>query len=153
MPWDKVSRTFRGYPTWQSENDRRQHPQALVEAGANNAHIVAAQTLRLLDILLTAYSPYIPRVGPSRRTEMEAVDTKIRQIVLDVCGMGLSNRQSPPAALTACIAIIICADWFVDVGLGVQKALMEVVVRTTEENNYWPTGESQVRLRQVWGWN
>ncbi|KAL3442422.1 hypothetical protein BJX65DRAFT_321538 [Aspergillus insuetus] len=119
----------------------------------NNAHIVAAQTLGLLDILLTAYSPYIPRVGPSRRTEMEAVDTRIRQIVLDVCGMGLSNRQSPPAALTACIAIIICADWFVDVGRGVQKALMEVVVRTTEENNYWPTGESQVQLRQVWGWN
>ncbi|KAL3467887.1 hypothetical protein BJX64DRAFT_247647 [Aspergillus heterothallicus] len=117
------------------------------------AHIVAGQTLGLLDILLKAYSPYTPRVGPSRRAEMEAADAQIRRIVLDVCGMGLSNRQSPTAGLTACIAIIICADWFVDAGIGVQKALMEVVIRTTEENNYWPTGESQVRLRRAWGWD
>ncbi|KAL4878934.1 hypothetical protein BJY04DRAFT_220764 [Aspergillus karnatakaensis] len=113
-------------------------------------HIVAAQTLGLLDILLAAYSPHIPRVGLSRKEEMERTDTRIKQIVLEICGVAISNRQSPPAGLVACMAINICADRFTE--RGVQWALMGVVRSTISESNYWPSRGFQRGLRGVWGW-
>lgn len=52
----------------------------------------------------------------------------LRTAVLEICGVGLSNRQSAPALTTACIAVSICAEEFVDEGL--RRALMGVVVET-----------------------
>ncbi|KAL4807718.1 hypothetical protein BDV18DRAFT_107414 [Aspergillus unguis] len=122
-----------------------------------DCHIVAAQTLSLLDILLAAYSPSLSRpgigLGKSRKqnSEIENTNARIRALVLDICGMALSNRQSRPAGLTACIAINLNADRFTD--QNEQRALMELVIRTTKESNYWPTSESERRLRVEWGWD
>ena len=105
----------------------------------------------LLNILLTAYSPHIPRVGPTCRESMDVMNAKLRSTVFEICGIALSNRQSPPAFTTVCIAINICGDRFTD--LKEQQALMEVLVSTTRETNYWPTTVSQMRLKEVWGWD
>jgi hypothetical protein len=117
----------------------------------DDCHIVAGQVLGMLDILFMAYSPHIPRIGPARLECVEAVDAKIRATVLEMCGMALSNQQSRPAGLTACIAINICADRFTDARE--QRALMELVVSTTLNSNYWPTTESQAMLRAAWRWD
>lgn len=117
----------------------------------DDCHIVAGQVLGMLDILFMAYSPHIPRIGPARLECVEAMDAKIRATVLEMCGMALSNQQSRPAGLTACIAINICADRFTDARE--QRALMELVVSTTQDSNYWPTTESQARLRAAWRWD
>lgn len=117
----------------------------------DDCHIVAGQVLGMLDILFMAYSPHIPRIGPARLECVEAVDARIRETVLQMCGMALSNQQSRPAGLTACIAINICADRFTDARE--QRALMELVVRTTQDSNYWPTTESQAMLRGAWRWD
>ncbi|RDW78671.1 uncharacterized protein DSM5745_05523 [Aspergillus mulundensis] len=117
----------------------------------DDSHITAAQTLLLINILLLAYSPSIPRIGPSRRQTLESIDAQIRTIVLEICGMALSNRQSRPAGLTACIAINLCADRFTDPQE--QRALMGLVVGTTRDSNYWPTKEAERRLRGIWGWD
>ncbi|BCS20062.1 uncharacterized protein APUU_20494S [Aspergillus puulaauensis] len=117
----------------------------------DDCHIVAGQVLGMLDILFTAYSPHIPRIGPARLECLEAVDARIRATVLEMCGMALSNQQSRPAGLTACIAINICADRFTDARE--QRALMELVVSTTQDSNYWPTTESQATLRAAWRWD
>ncbi|KAL4919528.1 hypothetical protein BDW62DRAFT_209736 [Aspergillus aurantiobrunneus] len=117
----------------------------------DDCHTVAGQALGLLGILLLAYSPLVPRVGVSRREKMDAVDAKIKATVLEICGMALSNRQSRPAGLTACIAINICADRFTD--SREQQALMELVVSTMQDSNYWPTTESQAKLRAAWRWD
>ncbi|KAL4801078.1 hypothetical protein BDV19DRAFT_396444 [Aspergillus venezuelensis] len=117
----------------------------------DDAHIVAAQTLALLNILLLACSPHVPKLGPNRKSTMESIDSQIRSIVLEICGMALSNRQSRPAGLTACIAINLCADRFTDIAE--QKALMGLVKGTTQDSNYWPTGGLEGWLRGVWGWD
>ncbi|KAL4742735.1 hypothetical protein BDV11DRAFT_216810 [Aspergillus similis] len=118
---------------------------------ADDTHITAAQTLCLLDILFIAFAPSTPRLGPSRRQELDAVDEKIRKIVLEICGMALSNRQCKPAGGTACIAINLCADRFTD--KNEQRALMGLVVGTMRESNYWPMVEGERRLRVAWGWD
>lgn len=116
----------------------------------DDCHIVAAQTLSLLDILFTAYSPYIPRIGPALHLEMENVDEKLRTAVLEICGIAISNKQSAPALTTACIAVSICAERFVGC-CEVQRALIDVVVDMGGELNYWPARVVQNRLEVVWG--
>ncbi|KAL4817397.1 hypothetical protein BDW67DRAFT_184061 [Aspergillus spinulosporus] len=118
---------------------------------ADDTHITAAQTLCLLDILFISFAPSTPRLGPSRRQELDAADEKIRKIVLEICGMALSNRQCKPAGGTACIAINLCADRFTD--KNEQRALMGLVVGTMRESNYWTMVEGERRLRMAWGWD
>lgn len=117
----------------------------------DDCHIVAAQTLKLLDILLTAYSPYIPRIGAALYLEMESVDEKLRTAVLEICGIAVSNKQSAPALTTACIAVSICAEKFVGSGCGVKRALIGVVVGMGSELNYWPARVVRHRLEMAWG--
>jgi hypothetical protein len=116
-----------------------------------DCHILASQTLGFLRILLIAFSPHIPRFGISRRESMDVIDAKLKNIVFEICGIGLSNRHSPPALLGACIAINICSDRFTD--FREQQVLMEIVVNTTREANYWPSMASQANLKKVWGWD
>lgn len=103
----------------------------------DNCHILAEQTVGLIDILLTAYDPTIARVGPGQRRTMESIDAKLKSTVLDICGIAISNRQEPTALLTASIAIAICGDRFSD--RTEQQALMDFVMNTIRHNNYWPS--------------
>ena len=116
----------------------------------DDCHIVAAQTLSLLDILFAAYSPYIPRIGPALHLEMEKINEKLRAVVLKICGIAISNKQSAPALTTAFIAVSICAERFVGC-CEVQRALIDVVVDMGGELNYWPARVVQNRLEVVWG--
>lgn len=113
-------------------------------------YIVAEQTIGLISILLTAYDPTIARVGPGQRAAMESVDTKLKAIVLDICGIALSNRQEPTALLTASIAIAICGDRFTE--RREQEALMDIVLNTVRDNNYWASTTLSETLQKAWGW-
>jgi hypothetical protein len=82
---------------------------------------------------------------------MESIDTKLKTTVLDICGIAISNRQEPTALLTASIAISICGDRFSDPAE--QQALMNIVVNTKRDNNYWPSTALGAKLRNAWGWD
>lgn len=113
-------------------------------------YIVAEQTIGLISILLTAYDPTIARVGPGQRAAMESVDTKLKATVLDICGIALSNRQELTALLTASIAIAICGDRFTE--RREQEALMDIVLNTVRDNNYWASTTLSETLQKAWGW-
>lgn len=117
----------------------------------NDCHIVAMQTLALTNILLTTYNPHNPRMGHNYQQTMATINTEIKASVLDICGVALSNRQSPTALLTACMGIMMCGERFTD--RGEQEALMRILVDMSRENNYWPTKVAQTRMEEVWGWN
>ncbi|KAJ5094387.1 hypothetical protein N7456_010248 [Penicillium angulare] len=116
----------------------------------NDCHIVAEQSVGLVEILLTAYDPTTARVGPGQKTAMESIDSRLKSTVLSICGAALSNRQEPTALLTACIAIAICGDRFTDIRE--QEALMDIVVNSVCDNNYWPSNALREKLRTAWGW-
>ncbi|KAJ5692965.1 hypothetical protein N7462_002388 [Penicillium macrosclerotiorum] len=117
----------------------------------NDCHIVAEQTIGLINILLTAYDPRVVRVGPGHRSAMESMDAKLRSIVLDICGTAISNRQEPTALLTAAFAIAICGDRFSE--FAEQQALMDIIVNTVRDNNYWPSTALGAKLRKAWSWD
>ncbi|KAJ5709483.1 hypothetical protein N7493_010817 [Penicillium malachiteum] len=116
----------------------------------NDCHIVAEQTLSLGEILLIAYDPSVARIEPGQRIAMESTDARLKSTVLDICGTALSKRQEPTALLTACIAIGICGDRFTD--LAEQEALMDIVINSVRDNNYWPSNALAEKLRKAWGW-
>ena len=113
-------------------------------------HILAGHSIGLIDILLAAYDPTIARIGPGQRGATALLDNKLKSSVLEICGIALSNRQSPTALLAACIAITVCGDRFTD--RFEQDALMWVVDNTIRETNYWSTTVVKTKMRSIWGW-
>lgn len=112
-------------------------------------HIVGIQYMELAMILLTVYNPNMPRLGLGQNEAARSVDTKIKAIVLEICGIAMSNRQSPPALLTATLAITMCGDRFMDPIE--QQALLDVLIKT-DQDNAWPTAAMQTKLKEAWGW-
>ncbi|KAH8423675.1 uncharacterized protein LDX57_001432 [Aspergillus melleus] len=116
----------------------------------DDCHIVAIQSIGLTNILLAAYSPHTARIGLAHRLAMSHIDSTIRSTVREICGIALSNRQSPTALLTASIAITSCGERFTD--HLEQQALMQILADMSRDYNYWPTTAMQERLREAWGW-
>jgi hypothetical protein len=116
----------------------------------NDYHILAEHSIGLIDILLAAYNPTIARIGPGQKGATALLDTEIKSKVLEICGIALSNPQSPAAPVAACVAITICGDRFTD--RVEQEALMMVVVNTIKDSNYWAPTSTKAKLIRMWGW-
>lgn len=115
----------------------------------DDCHVVAEQTVGLINILLTAYDPTIARIGPGQRSAMKSIDDKLRLIVLDICGIAISNRQEPTALHTASIALAICGDRFCDC-VEEQQALMDFVVNTIRNKDFPPSTALAAKLQKCW---
>lgn len=139
------------FPIYSGNPDREREEIMPQQWYLNDFHIVAAQTSGLINILLTAYDPTVARVGPNQRSAMKSIDTTLKSTVLEICGVALSNRQEPTALLTACMAIAICGERFTD--RTEQRQLMDIVVASLRDNNYWPSNALIVKLRKAWGWD
>lgn len=136
-------------PIYYHEPDRRKG-EVLPEAWyLADCHIVGIQNMELAMILLTVYNPNMPRLGLGQQDAARSMDEKIKEIVLEICGIAMSNRQSPPAFLTATLAITMCGDRFTDPVE--QQALLDVLIET-DRDNAWPTAAMQKKLKETWGW-
>ena len=76
----------------------------------------------------------------------------MREIVVRLCGVAMSFLESQSAKIQAYVAIIVCGEYFGDVGRKEQEALW-VVVEGLEVEWGWPTGKARHDLRQAWGWD
>lgn len=139
------------FPVFSASPDRENNEVFPQRWYLNDYHILAENSIGLIDILLAAYDPTIARIGPGQRGAEASLDSKLKSIVLEICGIALSNRQSPTALLAACIAITICGDRFTD--RFEQEALMGVVDNTILDTNYWPPTSIKARMRSIWGWD
>ncbi|PYI04294.1 hypothetical protein BO78DRAFT_373115 [Aspergillus sclerotiicarbonarius CBS 121057] len=117
-----------------------------------DCHIVAAQSLCFVRILLAAFNPRLLGLRGVGRMGEEAGE-EVRDAVWEVCGVGVSNRWSPTGMLIAAFAVVVCAERFRGEGMRrKQEALMGVVREMRTERNYWPGVEMERRVRAVWGW-
>jgi hypothetical protein len=62
----------------------------------NDAVTTGLQHYHLGRILLSAHNPKAPRLGPAGKAAVERADDEIRAHVRTICGMALSNSQTPP---------------------------------------------------------
>ena len=100
-------------------------------------------------ILLAVYNPSVPRLGPGHKQALKSIDDEIRGLVLTLAGMAVSNCQTPPNMVTACMGISMTGERFTD--RRVQEALLDILVRT-DRDFAWPTQPAQKSLKEAWGW-
>ncbi|OBT87766.1 hypothetical protein VE02_03109 [Pseudogymnoascus sp. 03VT05] len=79
-----------------------------------DTHVSGLLYLDLARILLIAYDPTVPRLGPGVAAALRGISAKIRDIVLRICGVALSNNPSESSLLIAQMAIAVCGGHFTD---------------------------------------
>ncbi|RAH57941.1 hypothetical protein BO85DRAFT_487766 [Aspergillus piperis CBS 112811] len=114
----------------------------------DGCHIVAAQSLGFIRILLAMYNPLLLGVRAGRSMMMVEMEKEVKQVVWEVCGVAVSNRQSPAGMVIASFAVVVCAEWFDDEG---EREMLRGFVREMRgECNYWPGVEMEKRLERMW---
>ncbi|RAH51509.1 uncharacterized protein BO95DRAFT_5170 [Aspergillus brunneoviolaceus CBS 621.78] len=119
----------------------------------NDTHIVATQSLGLIDLLLATHDPHVDWLRPrmSHRRALAVLDEEIRTTVREICGVAVANRQSPTAALTASLAVVLGAEAFREASQAEKDALLAVVRGIRAESYYFPGEGMEGVILGVWG--
>lgn len=113
-----------------------------------DCHVVGVQYVDLARILLSVYDPTRPKLGPGYAASMRALAREVRSAVLRLCGIAMSNRQCPPALVTAYLGIAICGDSFED---PLEQAALLGLLDEMEARYAWPAGNTRHLLKEAWG--
>ncbi|KAL2404475.1 hypothetical protein ABEF93_005056 [Exophiala dermatitidis] len=114
----------------------------------SDCHVAGVQHVELAKILLAVFDPTRTRLGPGHVAGMRALSRELRTIVLRLCGIALSNRDSPPGLVTAFLAIVVCGDHFED---PVEQQALLSIIDELEGVFAWPVGNARNLLKEAWG--
>lgn len=112
-------------------------------------HALATQYLDLSRILLAVYNPTLPRLGPGAALAQKKTSAKIREAVLQLCGIAVSMSGCEPALIQACMAVALCGEHIPD--RYEQEALLGLLSRLQNEHGL-DTGNTIESLKQSWSW-
>ena len=115
----------------------------------SDIHVIGLQYLDLASILLTAYDPSIPVLGPGAAATQKRATEEMRELVIRICGIATSNPTNQPARMQAYMAISVCGERFEDATK--RRSLLEVLMNL-ESDFGWPTKRVQHGLKNAWGW-
>lgn len=102
----------------------------------------------LAELYLAVFDPSHPRTGPRRRAADASLSERARNLVRNLCGIGVGNQWCPPAMFTACMGITVAGDRFES--RADMEALLEVL-RITEREHGRPTRSVVSQLKRCWG--
>ncbi|KAK7408209.1 hypothetical protein QQX98_009618 [Neonectria punicea] len=100
-------------------------------------------------ILLLAFDPRAPRLGPSRHYFLKRQTKEIKQEVKTMIGMANGNAQCAPHFLLACTGIALAGDRFEK--RWEQDELMQFLNKA-EAACAWSTTAAQQHLMEAWAW-
>ncbi|RDW78676.1 uncharacterized protein DSM5745_05528 [Aspergillus mulundensis] len=113
----------------------------------NDCQVLGLQHFETACILLEVYDPQRAPIGPGATARNMAVDERVRQHTMTVCGLALSNKKSQATLVTAAIVISMCGETFVDPAT--QKALLDVLSFIKREHA-WPSQAVLLGLQNAW---
>ncbi|KAL2851907.1 hypothetical protein BJY01DRAFT_244841 [Aspergillus pseudoustus] len=113
----------------------------------NDCQVLGLQHFEIACILLEAYHPDRPPIGPGATARNLAIDERVRQRTLKVCGLALSNRKSHATLITAAIVITMCGEIFTDTAT--QKVMLDVLSFVRREHA-WPSQSVLLNLQNAW---
>lgn len=112
-----------------------------------DTHVSGMLYLDLARILLIAYDPTVPRLGPGVAAALRGISAQIRDIVLRICGVALSNNPSESSLLIAQMAIAVCGEHFTD--RDQQRGMLDLLYRLEVEYAR-PTAAIVRDLERAW---
>lgn len=115
----------------------------------SEVNVSGMQYLDLARILLTVYDPTTPRLGPGAIAASRRISATVREIVLRICGIAVSNQSAQPALVMAHMAIAVCGEYFTNTYE--QKSMIDLL-QQLEAEHAWPTAKTVVDLKQAWAW-
>ncbi|KAH7271285.1 hypothetical protein NW759_001328 [Fusarium solani] len=134
------------HPMYINEDGNGMFPQAVY---FNDAVITGVFHFLLMQILLAAHNPKIPKLGPGQAKAVKKINEDIKKTVKMVCGIAESNQRNPTVYAYVSLAITMAGDRFTD--LQEQEALYRVLQKMDVQTG-WPTGSAQQYLKEAWGW-
>ncbi|KAF4999549.1 hypothetical protein FDECE_11470 [Fusarium decemcellulare] len=141
-----AERPWHFHPMYINESGNDMFPQALY---LNDAVITGVLHYLLIQVLLAAHNPKIPKLGPGQAKAFRTINEEIKKTVKMVCGVAESNQRNPTSYAYACLAITMAGDRFNDPHE--QEALYRVLQKTDGQFG-WPTRSAQEYLKEAWGW-
>lgn len=112
-------------------------------------HAIATQYLDLSRILLAVYNPTLPRLGPGAAQAQRLTSARVREAVIQLCGIAVSMPGCEPALIQACMAIALCGEHFSD--RLEQDSLLGLLSRLEIEHGL-ETASTAQSLRLAWLW-
>lgn len=113
----------------------------------NDCQVLGLQHFELASLLLAVYNPQRQPIGPGATAENITVDSQVREHILKICGLALSNKKSQATLVTAAIVITMCGEVFDDPGT--QKGLLDVLA-FIKSNHAWPNQALLLNLQNAW---
>ncbi|KAK5427759.1 hypothetical protein LTR34_008701 [Exophiala xenobiotica] len=113
-----------------------------------DCHVAGVQHVELARILLAVYDPTAPKLGPGYLASVRKLSMELKNAVLRLCGIAVSNRKCPPAMVTAFLGIAMCGDHFED---PIEQQALLGMLDEMEAGNAWPAGNVRQTLREAWG--
>ncbi|KAJ5115853.1 hypothetical protein N7456_000201 [Penicillium angulare] len=113
----------------------------------NDCQVLGLQHFELACILLEVYHPQRRPLGLGATAHNIAIDTRVRQHTLNICGMALCNKKSQATLITAAVAISMCGEVFTDTPT--QRALLDVLT-FVKRSHAWPNESILLELQNSW---
>lgn len=113
----------------------------------DRSHVTGTTHGELARLLLLAFDPTRPRLGPGSAALQRMTMERMRVIVRRLCGMALSNRRSAPVFIEALMGINTCGEYFE--AAKEQAALLDILVIMRQEHAF-PTQRVEDRLKASW---
>ncbi|KAI5464676.1 hypothetical protein BGZ63DRAFT_412202 [Mariannaea sp. PMI_226] len=115
----------------------------------NDAVVTGVLHYYLVQILLAAHNPKIPRLGPGQAKAFREMNEEIKKNVRMVCGIAESNARTVACYAYVCLAITMAGDRFT--APEEQEAILDILLRA-DTQYAWPTGSTRQYLKEAWGW-
>jgi hypothetical protein len=113
----------------------------------NDCQILGSQHIEIGRMLLLVYNPRRQRLGLGSRATNHAIESQLRQSILRLCGLALSNKKFQGGMVTAALGASMCGEYFHDPG---RQAAIVDFMGILEDERAWPTRTVVEALREAW---
>lgn len=113
----------------------------------NDCQVQCLMHLELGSMLLAVYNPRRQRVGIGSSAMNKAIEEQLRQSVLRICGLALSNKKCQAGMTTAAIGISVGGECFHR--SEEQEAIIDFL-KILDEEHAWPTQSVVLALKEAW---
>ncbi|KAE8150391.1 hypothetical protein BDV25DRAFT_154504 [Aspergillus avenaceus] len=111
-----------------------------------NAQVIGAQHYELARIILIAENPNL-RNEPHYREAQRKLESQVRSIVLNICGIGLSHHKLSPSLVNAMISVMLFGEYFTDPR---ERDALEGIIERIKAIHAWPMKSLHESLRAKW---